>query len=141
MSNFNLYDLYYENIWRIIKHRIARNKNEIIRIKEKPYTPPIPEILCAKNVRTILVCWFKNVKRIFWKYGKNRGSCLVVACYIPQPIQPNLDGNGLDWLCYLAGNYQKVPTVFSYFQHFFFKLFKLRTHKPQLPSNFWHIIF
>ena len=23
---------------------------------------------------------------------------------IAQPIQPNLNGNGLDWLCYLAGN-------------------------------------
>ena len=22
-----------------------------------------------------------------------------------QPIQPNLSGNGLDWLCYLAGNF------------------------------------
>ena len=30
-----------------------------------------------------------------------------------------LDHYGLDWLCYLAGNSQTAPTIFSYFQHNF----------------------
>jgi hypothetical protein len=34
------------------------------------------------------------------------------------PIQPNLSGNGLDWLCYLAGNSQAAPT-------FFFQIFRI----------------
>ena len=32
-----------------------------------------------------------------------------------QQIQSNLSGNGLDWLCYLAGNYQTAPTIFFIF--------------------------
>ena len=34
--------------------------------------------------------------------------CLLIA----QSIQPNLVENGLDWLCYLAGNFQMAPTIF-----------------------------
>ena len=37
-----------------------------------------------------------------------------------QPIQPNLGGNGMDWLCYLAGNSQTAPMIFSNFQYIFF---------------------
>ena len=38
---------------------------------------------------------------------------------IAQPIQPNLSGNELDWLCYLAGNFQGLPHFFSNFQDIF----------------------
>ena len=40
-----------------------------------------------------------------------------------QPIQPNLGGNGLDWLCYLAGISQTAPPIFSNFQYRFLSLF------------------
>ena len=29
--------------------------------------------------------------------------------------KPNLSGNGLDWLCYLAGNSKTAPTIFFIF--------------------------
>ena len=84
------------------------------------HTPPIAEILCVKNMGGICVLWVlneinennypENMKK------KNRGSCLGVTCLIAQPIKPNLSGNGLDWLSYLAGNSQ--------------------THKPQMPPHF-----
>jgi hypothetical protein len=35
-----------------------------------------------------------------------------VTRLIAQPIQPTLSENGLDWLCYLAGNSQTAPTIF-----------------------------
>jgi len=53
----------------------------------------------------------------------------------------NLSGNGLDWLCYLAGNSQTAPTIFFKFSGYVFLIISLRTHKPQLPSHFWPILF
>ena len=35
--------------------------------------------------------------------------------FLAQPIQPNLSGNGPDWLCCLAGNFQTAPTIFFIF--------------------------
>ena len=32
---------------------------------------------------------------------------------LAQPIQPNLNGNGPDWLCYLAGNGQNLKSLLS----------------------------
>ena len=40
-------------------------------------------------------------------------SCLLNL--IAQPIQPNLGESGLDWLSYLAGNFQTAPTIFFIF--------------------------
>ena len=71
-------------------------------------TPPIAEIIWVKNVRAIVVCGFLR----------------------------NLSGNGLDWLCYLAGNSQTAPTIFFKFSGYIFLIISLRTHKPQLPSHF-----
>ena len=39
----------------------------------------------------------------------------IVGAVWEQPIQPNLSGNGLDWLYYLAGNSQTAPTIFFKF--------------------------
>ena len=78
------------------------------------YTPPITEILCVKNGRAIVVCGFlKPISIQVW----------------------------LDWLCYLAGNSQTAPKIFFKLSAYFFKIISLRTHKPQSPSHFWHIIF
>ena len=33
------------------------------------------------------------------------GAVWELSAKLAQPIQPNLGGNGLDWLCYLAGNF------------------------------------
>ena len=41
-------------------------------------TPPIPEILCVKNVRTIVVCGFL-IKNNAENMKKKIGSCLDVA--------------------------------------------------------------
>ena len=40
-------------------------------------------------------------------------------------FQPNLSENGLDWLCYLAGNYQTAPMIFfqTFRIHFTFYYF------------------
>ena len=58
-----------------------------------------------------------------------------------QPIQPNLGENGLDWLCYLAGNFQVAPTIFFHIFRIFFCIISLRTHKPEMPAHFCHLIF
>ena len=63
------------------------------------------------------------------------------ACYIAQPIQPNLDENGLDWLCYSAGNFQTAPMIFFIFSGYFFWMISLRTYKPEIPAHFCHLIF
>jgi hypothetical protein len=34
-----------------------------------------------------------------------------------------LSGNGLDWLCRLAGNSQRAPTIFFKFSGYFFNYF------------------
>ena len=57
-----------------------------------------------------------------------------------QSIQPNLGENGLDWLCYLAGNFQMAPTIFfSYFQNIFLNNFienpQTRNTRAFLPPN------
>ena len=59
--------------------------------------------------------WVLN-ELIFKKYAESLkkivGAVLELPAKIAQPIQPNLGGNGLDWLCYLAGNSQTAPTIF-----------------------------
>ena len=51
-------------------------------------------------------------------------------------IQPNLSGNGLDWLCYLAGNFQTALTIFLKFSGYFFKIFQLKTTNHNCPHIF-----
>ena len=55
------------------------------------------------------------------------------------PIQHNLGENGLDWLCYLAGNFQTAPMIFSYFQDIFLNDFiknpQTRNARAFLPIN------
>ena len=52
-------------------------------------------------------------------------------------IQPNLNGNGLDWLCYLAGDSQMASMKsFIFSGYIFFSNISLQTHIPQLPSYF-----
>ena len=55
-----------------------------------------------------------------FKQKKNPGSHLEAACFIAQPIKPNLGENGLDWLCYLAGKFKTAHTIFFIFSGFFF---------------------
>ena len=45
----------------------------------------------------------KTDKKCYNNEKKNPESRLGFACLVAQPIQPNLGGNWLDWLCYLAG--------------------------------------
>ena len=67
-------------------------------------TPTIAEIIWVKNVGAIVVCgffmkWFlKNILKIWEKSW--------------EPIKPISTQIGLDWLCYLAGNFQRAPTIF-----------------------------
>ena len=70
---------------------------------------------------------------------KSKGNCGLWV--LNEIIQPNLSGNGLNWLCYLAGNSQTAPTIFFKFSGYVFLIILLRTHKPQLPSHFWPILF
>ena len=42
---------------------------------------------------------------------------------LAQPIHPNLCENGLDWLCYLAGNSQTAPSIFFKFSGYIFCYF------------------
>ena len=72
---------------------------------------------------------------------KNNDSGIEVACKIAQPIQPNLGENGLDCLCYLAGNFQTAPTIFFRSSAYIFFMISLRSHKPEMPANFCHLIF
>ena len=53
--------------------------------------------------------------KILKQTKKNHESRLEVACKIAQPIQSNLGENGLDWLGYLAGNFQTAPTIIFIF--------------------------
>ena len=53
----------------------------------------------------------------------------------------DVGGNGLDWLCYLAGNSQTASKIFFKLSVYIFLIISLNTHKPQSPSHFWHIIF
>ena len=46
----------------------------------------------------------------------------------------------LDWPCYFAGNSQATPMIFFKHSVYIFLTISLRTHKPQSPSHFWHII-
>ena len=57
-----------------------------------------------------------------------------------QAIQPNLRENGLDWLCYLASNFQTAPTIFFIFSGCFFlngfiKNPQTINTRPFLPLN------
>ena len=85
-------------------------------------TPATAEILCIKNKRTIVVCVFliKWYKKYAECMKKNRGSCWELPAVVFNTQLPNISHN-----------------FFSYFQHYF----QSRTHKPQLSSHFWHIIF
>ena len=60
---------------------------------------------------------------------KCEGNCgLWVLNEIIKNIYPeNLSGNGLDWLCYLAGNSKTAPTIFFQIFRIFFKIISLRT--------------
>ena len=58
-----------------------------------------------------------------------------------ESLKKIVGGNGLDWLCYLAGNFQTAPTIFFKLSAYISKVISLRTHKPESPSHFWHIIF
>ena len=40
--------------------------------------------------------------------------------------------NGLDWLCYVAGNFQTAPRIFFIFSGYYFWIISLRTHKPEM---------
>ena len=65
---------------------------------------------------------------------------MEVTCEIVEPIQPNLGENGLDWLCYLAGNFQRAPTIFFIFSEYFFlnyfiKSPQTRNARAFLPLN------
>ena len=72
------------------------------------------------------------------KQKKNPGSCLKVAHQIAQPIQPNLRENGLDWLCYLSGNFQTTPTIFFIFSGFFFFLNNfIKNPQTRNALTFW----
>ena len=42
-------------------------------------------------------------------------------------LNKNLSGNGLDWLCYLAGNSQMAPMIFFKFSGYIFLIISLRT--------------
>ena len=70
---------------------------------------------------------------------KNHGSRLEVASNVAQPIQPNLGENGLDWLCYLAGNFQTTPKIFYIFRILFLYDFiknpQTRNARTFLPLN------
>ena len=55
------------------------SKKSCLFFSARLYTPSIPEIIWVQNVRAIVVCGFL--------------------------MKSNLSGNGLDWLCYLAGNF------------------------------------
>ena len=69
---------------------------------------PIDKILSVKNARAwvSMVSYSTKLMEIEMEKGKkNPGSQLGFACKLAQPIQPNFGGNGLDWLCYLAGNF------------------------------------
>ena len=82
-----------------------------------------------------------KIEKLKRKKKKNPGSRLDVANWKAQLIQPNLSEDWLDWLCYLAGNSQMAPTIFFKLSVYIFLIISLRTHKPQSPSHFWHIIF
>ena len=74
------------------------------------------------------------------KQKKNPRSLLEIACQIAEPIQSNLGENGLDWLCYLAGNFQTAPTFFFqifriYFLNDFIKNPHTRNVRAFLPLN------
>ena len=107
------------------------------------YTLPTAEILSGKNARAwvSMVLYLKKEMKIKISKQKNPGSRLEVACQIAQPIQSNLGENGLDWLSYLAGNFQTAPTIFFIFSGYFLCRISLRTHKPEMPAHFCHLIF
>ena len=104
------------------------------------HTPSIPEIIWVKNVRGNCGLWVLNEihKKTYPENLKKivGAVCELPAKYIAQPIRPNLSGNGLNWLCYLAGNSQTAPIIFFKFSGYVFLWISLRTHKPQLPSHF-----
>ena len=73
--------------------------------------------------------------------GQNVRAIVVCGFLIAQPIQPISTHIVLDWLCYLAGNSLTAPTIFFKFSGYIFLIVLLRTHKPQLPSHFWPILY
>ena len=69
---------------------------------------------------------------------KCEGNC---GLWVLNEIQPISTQIGLNGLCYLAGNSQTAPMIFFKFSGYVFLRISLRTHKPQLPSHFWPILF
>ena len=55
-------------------------------------------------------------------------------------FQPNLSGNGLNWLSYLAGNSITAPTNFLYLQHNFILIKKIIPQTTFLPTIWTDII-
>jgi hypothetical protein len=51
-------------------------------------------------------------------------------------IQPNLGENGLDWLCYLAGNFQTAPRIFFIFSGYFFLNDFIKNPQTRNPRSF-----
>ena len=105
-------------------------------------TPPISEIIWVKNVRAIVVCGFlmKWLKKYILKIKKKSwepfGSYLLNSKANPA----HLSGNGLDWLCYLAGNSKTAATIFFIFSGYFFlndfiKNPQTRNARAFLPLN------
>ena len=109
------------------------------------FSTPNP-ISCVKNVTAFVVCgflmkyFFLNMKKI-WK--KNLGNRLGVTCWIAQPIQSNLSGNGLDLLCYLADNTQTAHTFFFIFSAYIFLIINYEPTNHKCPHNFdtWYFSY
>ena len=67
--------------------------------------------ICPENLKKKCGCRFRVTCQIAQPF--QYGYIVVVLDFGIQdsvshgisPIQPNLSGNGLDWLCYLAGNF------------------------------------
>ena len=56
-------------------------------------------------------------------------------------LNKNLSGNGLDWLCYLAGNSQMAPMIFFIFSGYFFFLYFIKNPQTTMtPTFLMHII-
>ena len=71
------------------------------------YTLPTAELLSGKNARAFLVCGF-----LMKSYKKN----------ILNIRKKSWEFFGLDWLCYLAGNFQMAPTIFFIFSGYFLSM-------------------
>ena len=82
-------------------------ENLHVRVSSTKATPPNSEIICGQNVGTKVVCgmilffekktMLKNWKKLWVPFR----SYLLNSTANPA----HLSANGLDWLCYLAGNF------------------------------------